>query len=506
MEVSYYNLSGGINTALTKTELGLDTKRVYWSDSENIEVLQNRGIVKQKGNTLFLELPEAEAISGMCEMKHKNVLKLVITTTSGSIYVYNHQNKTLSKLEKTITSQTPVFANFLDGVLISSKSDSLFYIKNNDVNKVIECNLTDTEGNPIYSEVIGIYNGRVWVADNATIYYSALGTYDDFTTQDDAGYIRNFHTNTDAITALFPYKGYLAIYKKNAVYLLSGISGSDFSITLFADKGALSSKCIVNVENKQYFLSNGIYALEQVGELNQIQLGSEISANINSVFEKFNKTLMNNAMALHYENKNQVWFLFPYTDDEYFHTIWINDYVNKCWYKRKLPQDITTACLFDDKVLTADTNGKIFIEDYGSTFDGEAIEFFWKSPFFALNTPHKRKMIDEFYFILDSAYDNDFNFSVYKNYDSEYADDLERIYSIHYEHLIWADDTTSEKLPCKWTSDNEDIPIWAINSDTLEKAEISESNYSLQLCIEGREQTNSCAVIGLQFREIYNDD
>ena len=53
MEVSYYNLSGGINTALTKTELGLDTKRIYWSDSENIEVLQYRGIVKQKGNTLL---------------------------------------------------------------------------------------------------------------------------------------------------------------------------------------------------------------------------------------------------------------------------------------------------------------------------------------------------------------------------------------------------------------------------------------------------------------------
>lgn len=27
MEVSYYNLAGGINQALTKTELGLNTKR-----------------------------------------------------------------------------------------------------------------------------------------------------------------------------------------------------------------------------------------------------------------------------------------------------------------------------------------------------------------------------------------------------------------------------------------------------------------------------------------------
>lgn len=31
MEVAYYNLSGGINQALTKTELGIDTKKVYWA-------------------------------------------------------------------------------------------------------------------------------------------------------------------------------------------------------------------------------------------------------------------------------------------------------------------------------------------------------------------------------------------------------------------------------------------------------------------------------------------
>ena len=130
----------------------------------------------------------------------------------------------------------------------------------------------------------------------------------------------------------------------------------------------------------------------------------------------------------------------------------------------------------------------------------------WKSPFFALNTPHRRKLIDEFYFILDASYDNDFNFSVYKNYDSEYADDTEKIYSIHYDHLLWADENTLDTLPCHWSKDEEEFPIWPINKDTLEKAEISESNYSIQLCIEGLEQTNSCAIIGLQFREIYNDD
>jgi len=45
-----------------------------------------------------------------------------------------------------------------------------------------------------------------------------------------------------------------------------------------------------------------------------------------------------------------------------------------------------------------------------------------------------------------------------------------------------------------------------INKDSLEKAEISEANYSIQLCVTGSETQHNCAIIGLQFREVYNDD
>ena len=506
MEVSYYNLSGGINQALTKTELGSDIKKIFWSDSENVEILQNRGIVKQKGNTAFLELPETEAITGMYEMRSGKNLKLVITTVSGKVYIYNYQSMVLTQLEKTITGQNPVFAGFLDGVLISSKSDSLFYIKNNDTNDVVECNLKDDEENPIFSDVISVYNGRVWVASGAVIYYSALGTYDDFTTSGDAGYIRNFYTNTDLVTALKPYKDYLAIYKKSEVYLLTGMDETDFAIVPFANKGAYSVKSIVNVENKQYFLNSGIFALEQVGELNQIQLGSEISCNIQKEFENFNKVRMSEAIALHYESRSQIWYFFPYTDDNYFHTIWINDYSCRSWYKRVVPQNLTYACIFNDYIITADDKGKIYREDFGTTFNGEPIKFLWKSPFLSIGSPHHRKLIDEFYFILDEAYDNNFSFSVYKDYDSEYPDDEERIFSTHYEHLIWADDEMSDNHPCHWAQEDKNYPVWPVNRDTLEKAEISESNYSIQLCISGNLTSESCAIIGLQFREIYKDD
>lgn len=495
MEIAYYDLSGGINQASTKTELGLNTKKVYWADSENIEILQNKGICKQKGNTLFLTLPVSEKITAL----HENDNNLIITTISGKIYVYKVAINELSLVDKTLSGSSPVFANFLGGTVIATESDNLFYLKSDLT--VETCNLSISPVN-----ALSVFKGRIWVASGSTLYYSALGTYDDFETESDAGYISDFHTNTADIIAINTYKNYLAIYKQDKVYLLSGTNPDDFSIIPFADKGCQAPLAIVNVENKQYFLSNGIFALEQVGELNQIQLGSEISLKIKPEFEKFNSININKSFCIHYESKNQVWYFMPYTDKQYFNTVWINDYVNKAWYKRVIPQNITTAGTFKNFILTADNNGKIYREDFGTDFDGEAIKFLWKSPFLAIGSAHHRKMIDEFYFIIDESYDNHFDFTVYKDYDSEHSDDPETIYSIHLDHMIWADESTNDNTPCHWALDEENVPIWSVNTNTLEKAEISEANYSIQLCITGKEKDESCAIIGLQFREIYNDD
>ena len=506
MEAGYYNLSGGINQALTKTELGFNTKKMDWSDSENVEIFKNRGICKQLGNTLMCKLPTPEEITGLHEMVYRNDFKLVITTISGKIYIYNPQNSSMTLLKKVLNGKKPHFASFLNGVLIITENDGLIYIKNNAQFDVVDCNLKDRNGLIVTGDVLCVYRSRVWVASNSTIYYSALGTYSNFTAQNDAGYIKDFHTDTSAITGLKAYKDYLAIYKKDMVYLLTGISPKDFAIVPFADKGTTAPESIVNVDNKQYFLSNGIYALEQVGELNQIQLGSEISQHIKPEFAKFNIQKLDETFCLHYANKNQIWFFTHYSSEEYLHTIWINDYINRAWYKRIVPQNITTACIFNNNIITADNLGNIYKEDFGKSFDGKPIKFIWKSPFLSIGSPHHRKLIDEFYFILDSEYDNNFKFSVFKDYNSLMSDDPERIYSINFDHLIWADDKTPDTVFCNWAKDEDNFPIWPINKDVLEKAEISESNYAIQLCVEGSDIKDDLAIIGLQFREIYNDD
>lgn len=508
MQTYFYNLAGGINQSASKTQLGLDTKKLYWADSRNVEILQDSGIVRQKGNSLLLSLSVEEKIIGLHTLKDGTANNLIIATALGNLYIYGEKSQSLTKLNKTINGNARMhFVDFLDGVVCSSKKDGLFYI-NNDAGYLIEdCNLLDSNNIAIKSDVICVYGGRVWVGSGATLYYSALGKYNDFTTPDDAGYINNFHIDTNDITALKPYKDYLAIYKEKSVFLLSGTSEQDFKITPFADKGTNSFSGVINVNNKQYFISQGVFSLEQAGLLSQIQLGSEITLKIKSEFDNFDKTRFDEIIVLHYEIKNQIWFFIPYRNNDYFHTIWIYNYILDAWFKRVLPQNITTACLYDGNILTADASGKVYIEDFGNTFNGKAIEFLWKSPFLAAGDSNVKKTIEEFYFILDESYDNNFNFSVYKNFDDTYKDDEDGIYSFNSANLIWGADTYLKDCNFSWCDDENAISsLWAIGSNSVYKADISESNYSVQLCVEGSYAEQNMAIIALEFKEILLDE
>lgn len=515
MQTYFYNISGGINRTASKIALGLDTSKImYWSDSENVEILQSSGIVKQKGNTLLFELADTEKIIGLHSIKNDSSgYNLIVATGTGHIYIYDSIAQSLTKLDKTIDGSARVnFVDYMDGVVVGSKKDALFYINNDSDYKIESCNLVNSSNLSVKADIMCVFASRIWVASGATLYYSALGKYNDFSTSNDAGYINNFYTDTNNITALKTYKDYLAIYKENSVYLLSGSSNSDFAITSFADKGTTSFSGVINVNNKQYFINQGVFTLEQAGLLSQIQLGEEISLNIKTEWENFDQTRFDEIIILHYESKNQIWFFIPYNNDNYFHTIWIYDYINNAWFKRIVPQDITSVCLYNESVLTADKTGKIYKEDFGNTFNGEAISFMWKSPFLASGDSNVLKTINEFYFILDESFDNNFNFSVYKNYDDTYQDDEDIVYSYNSENLLWHGDNVSNSTNCSWNYDSDDgkettvYSLWAIGANSVYKAEISEANYSVQLCVKGTLAEQSAAIIGFEFKEITPDE
>lgn len=513
MQTYFYNLAGGINQSASKTTLGLNTKKLYWADSKNIELLQNNGIIRQKGNTLLLNLPIQEEIIGVHQLKDNENNNLLIATNSGNLLVYLSNTQAIVTLSRTISTTSKVsFIDFLDGIVVGSTKDALFYINNDTGYLVEDCNLLDASNNSVKSNVICTYKGRLWVASDSTLYYSALGKYNDFTTENDAGFINNFFTDTEKITALKTYKDYLAIYKENSVYLLSGSSNEDFQITPFADKGTSSARGVITINNRQHFINQGIFSLEQAGLLSQIQLGEEISLNIKPEFSNFDKLRFDEIITLHYEAKNQIWYFIPYQNENYFHTIWIYDYVQQSWFKRVIPQDITTANIFGGYIITADKSGNVYREDFGNTFSGIPVEFLWKSPFLATGDTNVRKNIEEFYFVLDEGYDNNFNFSVYKDYDETLSDDADVIYSSNVNNLTWHSDTAQNDLNFCWKYDTDDgegeknNSLWAIGAESVYKAEISDANYSVQLSIEGNSIEQNTAIIGIEFKKIYPEE
>ena len=125
MDINYFDLSGGINLNSTKTELGTHRTRLSWADSKNVEIYLNKGIIKQKGNTLLFELPVSEPITGMHQMEYDDDYKLVITTQSGKIYIYSEQAEELMLLDKTLTGTNVKFACFLYGMVVSTESDEM---------------------------------------------------------------------------------------------------------------------------------------------------------------------------------------------------------------------------------------------------------------------------------------------------------------------------------------------------------------------------------------------
>ena len=56
-----------------------------------------------------------------------------------------------------------------------------------------------------------------------------------------------------------------------------------------------------------------------------------------------------------------------------------------------------------------------------------------------------------------------------------------------------------------WPKDNDEA-IWAIDAESMYKAEISEANYAIQLCVEGNLEEHNAAIIGIEFKEVFKED
>ncbi len=500
----FYNLSGGINLKSSRiAQIGKNNK-ICWDNSFNVEILKNQGVCTQKGNVKILQLDDDVEIIGLNQVK-SGVSDFVYLTKNGDLYYFDSILNT-SKHLKTLQSAPLRFsaANFLDGVVVLVGNNFPLYIKNSDPDSVLEIKIKKSGDEFVFGSAVGVFASRVWISDGCTLYFSALGNVADWQSEQDAGYIGKFHSSSTEIVALSEYMGNLAVYKQDGVYLLSGSNTEDFSIKKFGNLGALSSKSALSVNNKQYFVnSDGVFALEQFGELAQIALSGNIAAPIAKEFEFLDKNKFEKISIVANFPKNQIWFFLPRVDFSDEGCFLIYDFENKAWLKRLVPYALTTAANVNGKILTADKNGAIFREDFGNTFSGKPLDFKFSTSFFDFGKPNLRKICDQVHLIFDEEFENSFDFWVCKDYKTSKISDVARVESVNEKTLIFssANEDTNNSF---WASDLGGFS-WAEPTEASTRVEVFDSNYSVQLNFGSRHIGDGFGLVGIEFRDILED-
>ena len=266
------NFSGGIKLNASPVGVLANSKKIYWDDSFNVEIYKNFGVATSKGNVEIAKNQDGDGIFGITSVQN-------ISDDLG----------TISEL-KTLNARPERFSaiKFLNGVLILTGTNRIQFVKMAPQVEISEIKIVGVDGGEVYGKCLAQYASRVWVSDGSTLYFSSLGTCDNWDEAQNAGYISNFHTSNSEIVAMTDYAGKLAIYKTDGVYLLTGSSVDDFAINKLGNLGVIATGAVVNANNKQFFMNNsGVYALEQFGELAQIALNTTISENIQTEFLNF---------------------------------------------------------------------------------------------------------------------------------------------------------------------------------------------------------------------------
>ncbi|MEM4217065.1 MAG: hypothetical protein QXZ09_03495 [Candidatus Methanomethylicaceae archaeon] len=196
----------------------------------------------------------------------------------------------------------------------------------------------------------------------------------------------------DEITGLKVLGEVLVVYSRNVPLIVIGESPFDFVVKrTFANFGAESNRSIVQVENTHIFLSRfGVYAFD--GAVTRL-LSDDILPTFRNTTDP---STLKNAAATYYDKRKQ-YRLSLYSKDlassgdaKTNNSEWILDLRTSSWTRstKKIGQYVNLDGPGDkgDIIFTSPSEGLIYTEDDGFTFDGQEFMFRWKSKAFAPRT------------------------------------------------------------------------------------------------------------------------
>lgn len=478
--LNYFNNTGGINRYSSISSLNESEKHTDWYDAQNVEGHKSGGITKMKGNVNICNssLPVGTKILGIWDYRKGDTSYPVVNTSEGKLYRFNIDTGILSEVYSGFNADAKCsYVNYNNGVIISNGINSpVFYEEGVGASLLA--------GTPPVGQAMEVHKARIFIGSGSTLHYCALGNHNDWTTQDEAGYISNFHNDSSKIIALKNYGEYLAIYKEQGIYFLSGATPSEFVITPVADKGIKSTWCTATVNNNQYFFTGEAILPIKFNELGQIRLSEEISTKIKPVFAELDASRFHNAFCVDYEKKNQIWFYLPTENSSDLDICYIYDYLHGAWYKR-VGIPVISGTVINGVIYTGTSDGRILKEDFGDNFDGNCIEAWWYSPWFSFGKSGIPKEISSF------------NIWIYQN--QNYP--IEFLYSKDYDTLNYEQNTVNvyDGNFLIWNTGELDEDIWVSQRPVKKKIQIDGQFEALQIGFKNIQKDQPFTVVGYSF-------
>ena len=347
---------------------------------------------------------------------------------------------------------------------------------------------------------------RVFIGNSDGYYFSASGTYNDWQSQYDAGYSYDLGKT---ITCISNFRNYVIFYHGvNFGASLLNTNGQDYPVLIngetttylwqvyksYFDKGTSSPWGALTVELQHYFFDLGAFTLDPT-LYGTLMLGNEISLNIRDrqlglLKGFYDSSRANEIIVIHNINYKELWFYIPVVGETEFNSVWIYDYLNQCWFRRKITQNVTCATTYQNNIFVGTDQGLILQEELGSSFNGSNITGYFNSQWFNFNS-NREKEIDEFNLICDTFTPTNITYSLRKDYNPDILYDTYTISATNSSTLVWN--------VGKWNQAN-----WSTVQITSETEELYGANQSFSLVFEFTSPQTMC-ISGFEMRNISID-
>ena len=409
--LSFYNLTGGLNTAQDLATINSTPNRTESPEMINVEYYKLGGIQTMKGNKEIGSSSDFEAVGYkdiLCGIEYTigNNSYMLVADKEGYIYEYDKDDNEFNYVNikfSTVTTKNEqdedvvdedFYANeriyavpYNNGIVFVNGYEALYY--NHDkptLNKVWvpKLEIEDDSTTPsttltttFHPVCVASYRGRLFFGANkctqvdeneqevtyegGMLFYSGVGLGIEETWQEssnlgeDAGAFKEFFEDSSNFTGLGTWAEYLVIHKEQNTYTLDGTMdlASEWELKPYSEYTVPSQQSYVIANNGYYSYipeAGGIHPLFTRSIYNTLYQGTDISIKIKDSFDLLDNLAYDKTYAVYHPKKKYMMFYMTTLDGNGSNNCFIYDINTKSWLHRKVPQYVTCAFRFDNEI------------------------------------------------------------------------------------------------------------------------------------------------------------